>query len=32
MAGDIENYDTTQLNTFLERFHAEIKNKHGEDY
>ena len=29
---EIENYDPTQLNSFLERFQAEIKNKHGEDY
>ena len=26
---EIENYEPTQLNTLLERSHAEIKNKHG---
>ena len=25
---EIENYGPTQLNTLLERFYAEIKNKH----
>ena len=27
---EIENYEPTQLNTLLERFYAEIKNKHGQ--
>ena len=26
---EIENYEPTQLNTLLERFYAEIKNKYG---
>ena len=26
---EIGNYEPTQLNTLLERFYAEIKNKHG---
>ena len=26
---EIENYAPIQLNTLLERFYAEIKNKHG---
>ena len=29
IAEEIENYEPTQLNTLLERSHAEIKNKHG---
>ena len=29
IAKEIENYEPTQVNTFLERFYAEIKNKHG---
>ena len=29
IAKEIENYEPTQLNTLLERFYAEIKNKHG---
>ena len=32
IAAEIENYEPTQLNSLLERFYAEIKNKHGEDY
>ena len=28
----IENYEPAELNTLLERFYAELKNKHGEDY
>ena len=28
IAEEIENYEKTQLNTLLERFHAEIKSKH----
>ena len=28
IAEEIENYEQTQLNTFLERFYAEIKSKH----
>ena len=30
IAKEIENYEPTQLNTLLERFYAEIKNKHGQ--
>ena len=30
IAKKIENYEPIQLNTLLERFYAEIKNKHGE--
>ena len=29
IAKEIENYEPTQVNTLLERFYAEIKNKHG---
>ena len=29
IAKEIENYEPTQLNTLLERFNAEIENKHG---
>ena len=29
IAEEIENYEPTQLNTLLERFYAEIKNKNG---
>ena len=29
IAKKIENYEPTQLKTLLERFYAEIKNKHG---
>ena len=29
IAKEIENYELTQVNTLLERFYAEIKNKHG---
>ena len=29
IAEEIENYEPTQLNTFLERSYAEIKNIHG---
>ena len=29
IAKEIENYEPTQVNTFLEGFYAEIKNKHG---
>ena len=29
IAEEIENYEPNQLNTLLERSHAEIKNKHG---
>ena len=29
IAKEIENYKQTRLDTLLERFHAEIKNKHG---
>ena len=32
IAAEIENYEPTQLNSLLERFYAEIKNKDGEDY
>ena len=32
IAEEIENYNTTQLNSLLERFHVEIKNKHAGDY
>ena len=32
IAAKIENYEPTQFNSLLERFYAEIKNKHGEDY
>ena len=31
-AEEIENYETAELNTLLQRFYAELKNKHGEDY
>ena len=29
IAKEIENYEPTQLNTLLEQFYAEVKNKHG---
>ena len=29
---EIENYEPAELNTSLEQFYAELKNKHGEDY
>ena len=29
---EIENYEPAELNTLLERFYAEVKNKHGENY
>ena len=29
IAKEIENYEPSQLNTLLERFNTEIKNKHG---
>ena len=29
IAKEIENYELTQVNTLLERFYVEIKNKHG---
>ena len=29
IAKKIENYEPTRLNTLLERFYAEIRNKHG---
>ena len=29
IANEIENYEPTQLNTLLERFYAEIKNRYG---
>ena len=29
IAKEIENYESTQLSTLLERSNAEIKNKHG---
>ena len=32
IAEEIENYEVVELNTLLERFYAELKNKHGEDY
>ena len=32
IADEIENYEPAELNTLLERFYAELKNKHGEDY
>ena len=32
IAEEIENYEPADLNTLLERFYAEIRNKHGEDY
>ena len=32
IAAEIENYEPTQPNNLLERFYAEIKNKHGEDH
>ena len=32
IAAKIENYEPTQFNSLLERFYAEITNKHGEDY
>lgn len=32
IAAEIENYEPTQLNSLLERFYTEIKNKHGDDY
>ncbi|CAH3038914.1 unnamed protein product, partial [Pocillopora meandrina] len=32
IAAEIENYEPTQPNSLLERFYAEIKNKHGEDH
>ena len=32
MAEEIENYQPAELNTLFERFYAELKNKHGEDY
>ena len=32
IAEEIENYEPAELNTLLERFYAELKNKHGEDY
>ena len=32
IAYEIENYESAELNTLLERFYAELKNKHGEDY
>ena len=31
-AEEIENYEPAELNTLLERFYAEVKNKHGENY
>ena len=32
IAAEIENYEPTRPNSLLERFYAEIKNKHGEDH
>ena len=32
VAEEIENYKPAELNTLVERFYAELKNKHGEDY
>ena len=32
IAVEIENYEPTQPNSLLERFYAEIKNKHGKDH
>ena len=32
IAEEIENYEPAELNTLLERFYAELKNKRGEDY
>ena len=32
IAAEIENNEPTQVNSLLERFYIEIKNKHGEDY
>ena len=32
IAEETENYEPAELNTFLERFYAEFKNKQGEDY
>ena len=32
IAEEIENYEPAELNTLLERFYAEVKNKHGENY
>ena len=32
IAEEIENYESAELNTLLERYYAEHKNKHGEDY
>ena len=29
IAEEIKNYEKTQVNTLLERFYVEIKNKHG---
>ena len=29
---EIENYEPAELNTLLEHFYAEVKNKQGEDY
>ena len=31
IAEEIENYEPEELNSLLQQFHAELKNKHGED-
>jgi len=31
IAEEIENYEPAELNTLLERFYAELKNKHGQE-
>ena len=32
IANEIENYEPAELNSLLEQFYAEVKNKHGEDF